>query len=192
MRKLLTTAALLAFLPSASIAEPTVGFGLTFKFGNDGADPGLALRLFSDNRQNRLAGTAGLDFLFRSMRFRPTLGASFVGEDVFFGVDFGLGNGFSSGGINVGISGGYVNTFGPPAPIVAPAATPPAVTPVVTPTVVTPVVETPTVVTPPVVTPPVVTPPIETPPARETPPRNAAFLEEENMDIIIGGETDFA
>lgn len=184
MHKILTTAALLAFLPTVSVAEPTVGFGLTFKFGNEGADPGLALRLFSDNRQNRLAGTVGLDYLMRSRTFRPTVGTSFVGEDVFFGVDFGLGNGFSSGGINTGFSAGYVNTFGPPTPIVAPTV-------VTAPVVTTPVVTTP-VVTTPVVTTPVVTPPVETPPVRERPPANAAFLEEENMDVIIGGETDFA
>lgn len=178
MHKLLTTAALLAMLPCASIAEPAVGFGLTFKFGKEEADPGLALRLFSDHRQNRLAGTVGLDFLLRSKTFRPTLGASYVGDDLFFGLDFGLGGGFSSAGINSGISAGYVNTVGPQ-------------TPVVVPPVVTPPVATPPVVTPPVVTPPVVTPPVETPPV-EKPPGNAAFLEEENMDIIIGGETDFA
>ena len=45
MHKLLTTAALLAMLPCASIAEPAVGFGLTFKFGKEEADPGLALRV---------------------------------------------------------------------------------------------------------------------------------------------------
>lgn len=173
MKKLLTTAALLAFLPNASFAEPAVGLGLTFKFGQNDIDPGVALRLFSDNRQNRLAGTVGLDFLFRSWTVRPTLGASYVGKDLFFGFDFGLGGGFSSGGINTGFSGGYVNTLDP------------------TPPVVTPPVVTPQVVTPPVVTPPVVTPPVVTPPV-EKPPGNAAFLEEDNMDVIIGGETDFA
>ncbi len=169
MRKLLTTAALLAMLPTVTIAEPAVGFGLTFKWGQDEADPGLAVRLFSDNRQDRFAGTIGLDYLFRSKKFRPTVGGAYVGNDMFFGFDFGLGGGFSSGGVNTGISAGYVNTFSPTPP-------PPAAAP--------------TVVTAPVVTPPVVTPPV-TPP-RETPPGNAAFLEEENMDIIIGGETDFA
>lgn len=174
MKKLLTTAAFLAFLPSASIAEPTVGLGLTFKFGPQGGEPGVALRLFSDNRQNRWAGTIGLDFLIRSMTFRPTLGASYVGDDMFFGFDFGLGGGIGSGGFNTGFSGGYVNSFAPAAPVVAPTVT------------------TPTVTTPPAATPPVVTPPAETPPSRERPPGNSAFLEEDNMDIIIGGETDFA
>jgi hypothetical protein len=37
----------------------------------------------------------------------------------------------------------------------------------------------------------VVTPPVVTPPA-EKPPANAVFLDEDNLDFIIGGETDFA
>jgi hypothetical protein len=177
LKKLLTTVAFLALLPTGSIAEPTVGLGVSFKFGSKSVDPGLALRLFSDNRHNRMAGTIGLDFLFQTLAWRATVGAAYMGDDTFLGIDFGLGSGFGSGGINTGLSGGYVNTFGP----AGPATTPPAQTP--------PVV-TPPVVTPPVVTPPVVTPPV-TPPV-EKPPANSAFLEEDNMDLIIGGESDFA
>lgn len=166
MRKVLTSVAFAALLPTTAMAEPTIGLGITFKFGQDGADPGVALRVFSDDRQDRIAGSLGLDYLFRSGKFRPTLGGAYLGTNTFIGLDFGLGGGFGSGGLNYGLSGGYVGTSAPP------AAAPP-------------------VATPPVVTPPVVTPPVVTPPA-EKPPANAVFLDEENMDIIIGGETDFA
>lgn len=123
-----TSAVLLAFLPGMVSANPTLGFGFTFRFGAEGAEPGLSLRVFSDNQQDQLAATLGLDYLPRTRSVLPTLGAAYIGTGVFLGFDLGFGQ----GGISPGFSGGHVNSAAPVLPETVPAPVAPVMTAPVT------------------------------------------------------------
>lgn len=98
--------ALTLALPVA--ADPTVGFGLSLSFGGGQIDPGVGVRVFSDDDEDSFAATLGLDYMFRSGSFRPTVGAAYLGDGVYIGADIGLN--LNGGGIDYGVAIGGVNT----------------------------------------------------------------------------------
>ncbi len=113
MRSLaLTSACLLAFA-TPTLADPTVGLGLSFSFGGGASQTGVGFRVFSDNDRDSLAATAGVDYLFGSGSLRGTVGGAWMGNSTYLGLDVGLG--FSGGGIDYGISAGGVKTKKPAA-----------------------------------------------------------------------------
>lgn len=112
MKKTITTAAAAALSMAApAAADPTIGFGVSFAFGGESsARTALALRLFSDNTRDNFVGSLGVDYLFGSGGFRPTVGAAYLGGNTFVGLDMGLGFGGSE--FDFGLSTGLVETNG--------------------------------------------------------------------------------
>ncbi|MCH8466601.1 MAG: hypothetical protein LAT78_08555 [Roseinatronobacter sp.] len=88
--------------------SPTVGLGLSFAFGPNGLEPGVGIRVMSDNRRNRAAASIGLDYMFMSQSVRGTLGAVYLGRNIFGGADVGYN--FSSSQIDFGLVAGGTQT----------------------------------------------------------------------------------
>jgi hypothetical protein len=110
-------------LATPALADPTVGIGLNIVFGgSQGADVGVGLRVFSDNRRDEVAGTLGLDYMFSTNSFRGSLGAAYMFDNGFVGGDVGFD--FGSGAVGFGVSGGVANTEDP-APVTPPQQDPP-------------------------------------------------------------------
>lgn len=126
LRRVALICALPALLTTPALADPTVGLGLTFTFGGGQVDTGLGLRVFSDDDSESVVASVGIDYMFRSQSWRGTVGAAYLGEDAYIGLDLGLGLGDRS--IDFGISVGGVNTedgSGGGAPAVTPPPPPP-------------------------------------------------------------------
>lgn len=94
-------------LPAAQIAkaDPAVGASLTYVFGTG---VGAGLRLFSNDEEDELAGSIGIDYNFGAQSFRPNLGLNYLFEDGFIGGDIGSTGGSSN--LDFGLTGGFVNT----------------------------------------------------------------------------------
>ncbi len=110
-------------LPTASAADPSFGFGLSYVFGGGGSDVAIGARIFSDDRPEHGAAALGLDYKFGSGGLRPTVGAAYLDRDVYG--DFSLGLDMQGGGMDygVGIGGlGGMRNPAPAAPVTPPAA----------------------------------------------------------------------
>jgi hypothetical protein len=88
--------------------SPTVGLGLSFAFGPNGLEPGIGIRVMSDNRRNRAAASIGLDYMFMTQSLRGTLGAVYLGNNIFGGADVGYN--FSSSNLDFGLVVGGTRT----------------------------------------------------------------------------------
>lgn len=91
-------------------ADPAVGFGLSFVFGGGGGDveTGLGVRITSDDEEDSAVATVGLDYMFGSKRLRPTVGAAYLGDNVYFGADLGFN--LNGGGFDFGVGVGVIDT----------------------------------------------------------------------------------
>lgn len=107
-------------LATPALADPTVGLGLSFSFGGGKVDTGIELRVFSDNRRNRAVGSLGVDYMLSSQSWRGTVGAAYLGNNSYIGLDLGIG--LRDGAIDFGIGVGGANTIR--APGAAPAEGP--------------------------------------------------------------------
>ncbi|MFN4170580.1 MAG: hypothetical protein ACK4GW_02380 [Pseudorhodobacter sp.] len=104
------TAVLLALglalpLASPARADPAVGVGVSILFGGESS---LGLRIFSSDRRNRAAASVGLDYVFRSQRIRPTIGAAYLGNNAYIGLDMGLD--LARGGVDFSAGIGVTKT----------------------------------------------------------------------------------
>jgi len=90
------------------VAGPTIGLGLSIRFGGGTVETGLGLRVFSDDRRDSTVGSLGLDYMFNSQSWRGTLGVAYLGSDAYIGLDMGIGLG--DGQIDFGLGAGGVNT----------------------------------------------------------------------------------
>ena len=106
-KPLFALAAVLALTAPAN-ADPTIGIGLSLSFGGGAPQTGVGLRVFSDNSPNSVAGSLGVDYQLKSQSWRGTIGAAYLGNAAYIGLDMGLG--FGNGGIGFGFSGGVVDT----------------------------------------------------------------------------------
>lgn len=111
-----------ATLSAPAAADPAVGFGLTITFGAGQPEVGAGLRVFSNDEEDKLAASLGLDYMFTSQSFRGSLGAAYLMNDSYIGLDGGYN--FTTGTFGFGIGGGTVDTSQPVAP---PPPPPPAV-----------------------------------------------------------------
>jgi hypothetical protein len=109
-KSLLALASTLALTAPAQ-ADPTIGLGLSLSFGGGAPQAGVGLRLFSDNTPDSIAGSLGVDYLLKSKAWRGTVGAAYLGDYAYIGLDMGLG--FGGGGLDFGFSGGAVDTATP-------------------------------------------------------------------------------
>lgn len=108
----LTTSALLVSLSAPALADPTLGFGLSFAFGGGKAETGVGVRMFSNDEQDQFAASIGLDYLIQSKRLRPTVGAAYLGDNSYIGLDLGFG--LNGEGFDFGFSAGAIKTLAPP------------------------------------------------------------------------------
>lgn len=100
--------AVASFAPVA-FAEPVVGLGVSFSFGqNRGLETGAGVRLLSGNKKGSSVATLGLDYTFKSRHLRPTIGAAHVGQNNYYGVDIGYD--LADRGIDFGASVGIAKT----------------------------------------------------------------------------------
>ncbi|PYF13240.1 hypothetical protein C8J30_101628 [Rhodobacter viridis] len=104
-----TVAALMLAAPAR--ADPAVGLGVSIAFGGGQVQSGVGLRVFSDDEDDSVVATAGVDYLFQSKSWRGTFGGAYVNDDAYIGLD--LGYGIGGGGFTYGPSGGFVNTSAP-------------------------------------------------------------------------------
>jgi opacity protein-like surface antigen len=107
-KRILTAAAFTLALAAPASADPSLGFGLSLTFGGGDVDYGIGVRVFSDDEQDEFAGSVGVDYMFKSQRIRPTVGAAYLGDDSYIGVDMGFG--LNGEGIDFGVGVGGTNT----------------------------------------------------------------------------------
>ena len=125
MRSIFMTGALATMLavPVPATADPSFGFGLSYVFGSGVAMGG---RVFSTDKPQSGALALGIDYMFGTGTWRPTVGAAYLDDD--FYVDFSVGIGPQSGDFNFGAGigglGGMQSTTpaAPPKPPPPPAA----------------------------------------------------------------------
>jgi|TARA_R110002049_G_scaffold29972_5_gene102130 hypothetical protein len=110
IKSILTATALTLGLAVPASADPSLGFGLSMTFGGGNVDYGAGIRVFSTDEQDEFAASLGLDYMFKSQRVRPTVGAAYLGDNSYIGLDLGLG--LNGEGIDFGVGIGGVNTDG--------------------------------------------------------------------------------
>lgn len=113
LRRLSLICALPALLATPVAADPTIGLGLSFSFGGGQVNTGVGLRVFSDNRSDSVVGSVGVDYMFGTQSWRGTVGAPYLGNNAYIGLDLGIGLG--DGAIDFGVGVGGVNTRRAPA-----------------------------------------------------------------------------
>ena len=123
----LVAGALSAGVPAA--ADPVVGLGLTFWFGSGQTQTGIGLRVFSDDQNESVVGSVGVDYILQSQAIVPTLGIAYLQDDAYVGLDLGFD--LAGGPLRYGAGLGVTQTAD--APVAAAPVTPPVVSaPVVT------------------------------------------------------------
>jgi hypothetical protein len=93
-------------------ADPTIGFGITLHFGAGGVQPGIGVRVFSDNQRDSPVWSIGVDYVPGNGTWRGTLGGGWMGHNGFVGLDMGIS--LTDGEQSFGVSVGGVNTASPP------------------------------------------------------------------------------
>jgi hypothetical protein len=89
-------------------ADPAVGFGLSLSFGGGKVDAGVGVRLFSNDEEDSFAATLGLDYMLKSGSLQPTVGAAYVMDSCYIGLDLGLN--LNSRELDFGVRLGGVKT----------------------------------------------------------------------------------
>jgi hypothetical protein len=107
-RRIAMICAVPTMLATPTLADPTLGLGLSFSFGGGQVDTGVGLRVFSDNERDSLVGSVGVDYMFGSQSWRGTVGAAYLGNNSYFGLDLGIG--LRDGAIDFGASAGVADT----------------------------------------------------------------------------------
>ncbi|MCF2903795.1 hypothetical protein L0666_02245 [Octadecabacter sp. CECT 8868] len=105
---LATAIAATSTLPA--LADPAIGFGFSVAFGGGDMETGVGLRAFSDDEEDSFVASVGVDYMFQSKRVRPTVGAAYLGDDTYFGVDMGFG--LRGEGADFGVGVGVLDTQG--------------------------------------------------------------------------------
>ena len=113
LRRFALICALPALLATPVAADPTIGLGLSFSFGGGQVNTGVGLRVFSDNRRDSVVGSVGVDYMFGTRSWRGTVGAAYLGNNAYIGLDLGIGLG--DGAIDFGLGVGGANTKRAPA-----------------------------------------------------------------------------
>ncbi|MCW1917958.1 hypothetical protein NX862_04265 [Rhodobacter sp. KR11] len=109
---------------SPAAADPVVGLGLTFWFGSGQTQTGVGLRVFSDDQNESVVGSVGVDYILQGGAIRPTLGIAYLQDNAYVGADLGFD--MAGGPIQFGAGIGVTNTAEDP--VAAPVVTPPILT----------------------------------------------------------------
>lgn len=113
MKKLIAATALTLAAAGPAAADPAVGFGLNFTFGNGQVNTGLGLRVFSDDQRDKTVASLGLDYMFRSESVRASLGIARLMDRSY--VEVNAGYDFAAGAVNLGVGLGGTKTSAPAA-----------------------------------------------------------------------------
>ncbi|MCW1917959.1 hypothetical protein NX862_04270 [Rhodobacter sp. KR11] len=109
MRKMTKMAAVVATMAAAPVAaDPVVGLGLTFWFGSGQTQTGVGLRVFSDDQNESVVGSVGVDYILQGGAIRPTLGIAYLQDNAYVGADLGFD--MAGGPIQFGAGIGVTNT----------------------------------------------------------------------------------
>jgi hypothetical protein len=109
---LITATTLMASSPA--IADPTYGLGLTVTFGGGQVDYGIGARVFSDDEEDEVVASLGVDYMFGTQSLRGSLGAAYLMSDSYLGVDTGYN--FGTGQWDYGFNAGWADTATPVSP----------------------------------------------------------------------------
>lgn len=74
LRLLSMTCAVPALMAGPALADPSVGFGLSIKFGGGTVDTGVGIRVFSDDEEDTGALSIGLDTCSKAKPGKELLG----------------------------------------------------------------------------------------------------------------------
>lgn len=107
-KHLLLSTALTVGMALPAHADPAIGFGLSFAFGNGNVETGVGVRVTSDNEPDEVVATVGIDYMFQSQRWRPTVGVAYLFDNAYLGVDLGFD--LNGGGMDIGVGVGGINT----------------------------------------------------------------------------------
>lgn len=105
------TASVLFLLSTPAMADPAIGVGLNFTFGNGQVNTGVGLRVFSDDEEDSAALSLGVDYMFGSGGVRTSVGAAYLMDSSYIEVNVGYDFGLQT--INPGIGVGYADTDDP-------------------------------------------------------------------------------
>ena len=89
-------------------ADPTIGIGFSLSFGGGQPQLGAGVRVFSDDNEDEFAASVGLDYVFTTQGLRPTIGAAYLMEDSYLGLDLGYNS--TLGTLDFGGGLGVVDT----------------------------------------------------------------------------------
>ena len=89
-------------------ADPTFGIGFSLSFGGGQPQLGAGVRLFSDDDEDEVAASVGLDYVFTTQSLRPTIGAAYLMDDSYIGLDLGFNPAVKS--FDFGASAGITDT----------------------------------------------------------------------------------
>ncbi|WP_078120899.1 hypothetical protein [Thiosocius teredinicola] len=89
----------------AMSSDAAVGLGLSYVFGEGAA---LGLKVFSDDEPYEVVGSIGVEYLFTSKAFRPTIGAAYLGDNHY--VEASLGWNFGRSAVDYALGAGWADT----------------------------------------------------------------------------------
>jgi hypothetical protein len=88
-----------------AVADVGYGGGLNYVFGQ-GLSVGL--RVFSDDEEDEVAGSMGIDYVLKGRSWRPVVGLVYLGDDHYGELNFGYN--LTSKTFDVGVGVGYADT----------------------------------------------------------------------------------
>ncbi len=95
-------------LAAPASADPTIGIGFSLSFGGGQPQLGAGARIFSDDEEDEFAASVGLDYVFTTQSWRPTVGAAYLMDDSYVGADVGYN--YTLGAFDVGGGIGLADT----------------------------------------------------------------------------------
>lgn len=89
----------------ASFAGTGFGVGISYVFGSGVA---VGAKVFSDDEKSETAASLGIDYIITSGGWRPSVGATYLGNNNYG--DFNAGYNLTTGTFDFGVGGGYSDT----------------------------------------------------------------------------------
>jgi hypothetical protein len=107
-KSFIAASALALTISTPALADPSLGFGLNFTFGGGTVNTGVGVRVFSDDEEDEVAASIGLDYMFGSESWRGSLGAAYMMDNSY--IELNGGYNLNNGGFDFGIGGGWTDT----------------------------------------------------------------------------------
>lgn len=94
-----------ALTTNPAVADVGYGGGLNYVFGQGLS---IGLRVFSDDEEDEVAGSMGIDYVLKGRSWRPVVGVVYLGDNHYGELNFGYN--LSAKKFDVGIGAGYADT----------------------------------------------------------------------------------